>query len=955
MTKGTRKLWTIAAVLTLPFAATAAQAQKKNQQPDPQPTIEIVSPDDGFATNADSLSVVVDFAAWVDPETGDVGNVQDVDLLRNDALIGTIPHRPPVTTGTETFEVDLSGIGDEVIVLVARAYQGNRQGELVGYSQEITVVVDRTPPEIELTWPLVDPFATDRVEVEIEGEVTDNLSGVQSVALVAPAAEDLTHPEFLTEQPLDTAIPVGAPSAVTEFELSATDEAGNSATKRFAVHYTERSVAHFVDPEGFVEIEGTVFSPQHAFILFAEETNAEQRHSIVEEFGGRITAFLTNLDAALVIFQDCADIIELNEILNDLMDTYGIDIESGGERPVTGAQFYYLSQAHSHPLDNASLAASQSAAYTDSRSDAAIEWIEANVPADQIREVKVAVVDTGLDPSFGMAAEFDGIRFIDAVPIQVGGVPLILPLDFSPPRDIDDFPHGTSVTSALAGGNNMAGNNGVAHILDGPPVQVVVYRVFKTRFLFWTLADPLSFAIAANDMLDRGFDVANLSWGELLPPFVHALGGFDRDLYRRIFSRGRDTFWVLAVGNNGTEIDRNIDCDVFCKIDLPPVLSSEYQHVIAVANHNPDNHYLHESSNYDDSNEIVQISAPGDTVYVARDVDTYGGLGGTSVAAPLVAGAAALVRAVSSVSVSDLKDILVLTGRPMPTDSPPPGYRANPHPGLDVLAAVQLGRAATGVARMSGVGRGNDGGTWETPFLSTPALNGFGFDFIGDDHHIDTVAAHVGDTQTLVSYKDKNADDEFSWFLEAAPLPPGTIYNTSGPSSSGGSCATTAVLPESGTGTFVLTGFTLAFTDDDHHIDRIRVDFVDTADGTILEVCYDNKNDDDPYEWQVRYAVVPPANVVESGSTGEQFVDPEESELDETFDLGVMPPPGAVPVIRGFGFDLESDDQHLKRLMVDISSVGVVHVKCRDESAGGIFFGLNDEYTWFVDWAFVSP
>jgi hypothetical protein len=60
-------------------------------------------------------------------------------------------------------------------------------------------------------------------------------------------------------------------------------------------------------------------------------------------------------------------------------------------------------------------------------------------------------------------------------------------------------------------------------------------------------------------------------------------------------------------------------------------------------------------------------------------------------------------------------------------------------------------------------------------------------------------------------------------------------------------------------------------------------------------------------------------------------------------------------VIRGFGFDLESDDQHLKRLMVDISSSGVVHVKCRDESAGGLIFGKNDEYTWFVDWAFVSP
>lgn len=64
--------------------------------------------------------------------------------------------------------------------------------------------------------------------------------------------------------------------------------------------------------------------------------------------------------------------------------------------------------------------------------------------------------------------------------------------------------------------------------------------------------------------------------------------------------------------------------------------------------------------------------------------------------------------------------------------------------------------------------------------------------------------------------------------------------------------------------------------------------------------------------------------------------------------------PEGLPVIRGFGFDLEGDGQHLKRLMVDISSVGVAHVKFRDESVAGPT-GTNDEYRWFVDWAVVSP
>ena len=86
-----------------------------------------------------------------------------------------------------------------------------------------------------------------------------------------------------------------------------------------------------------------------------------------------------------------------------------------------------------------------------------------------------------------------------------------------------------------------------------------------------------------------------------------------------------------------------------------------------------------------------------------------------------------------------------------------------------------------------------------------------------------------------------------------------------------------------------------------------------------------------------------------------QFVDPAENETTESVDLGVNLLPGEQLVIRGFGFDLEDDDQQLKQLKVDISPIGFANVKFRDESAGGLFFGLNDEYTWFVDWAVVSP
>ncbi len=921
-----------------------------NSGPPPRPTIEIVSPTDGTATNGDLLTVVVEYEAWVDPETGDIGNVKDVDLLLNGSLIETIPHRPPVTVGTDSFSVDLTPFADEAIVLVARAFQGNRRAGHAGLSQEVTVVIDRTPPEIQLIWPPVDQFGTDRTDVEIEGAATDDFSGVQGVELLAPIATDLTYPTFLTEQPLDTVIPAGQTSVPTQFTLAATDNAGNSASRTFTVNFTRESTIPYIDPEVFVEIEGLVLSPKHAFIVFSDQAVAADRHSIVEEFGGRVMAFLTNLDAALVMFEDCEDVFELGVILDDVMAVYGSDIDDM-DNLVNGAQLYYLLEPRM--LDNDAL--STAGAYTNGNSDLAIDWIEANVPADEIREITVAIFDTGLNPAFGTPntpGEFDGMRFIDAAPPGLSGVlNLLAPLEFSPPVDLSAA-HGTLVASTLAGGNNGFGNNGAAIIKNGPPVQIIAYRIFRDHwYSSEPLVDSLSLALAADNAVERGVDVANFSFGVKLPPALLGAIGFDRDLFRRIFSRGTETFWVLAAGNDGTEVDRDIDCDFgFCNIEMPTVVSSEYLNVISVANHNPANDLLNSTSNFDDSNESVQISAAGTNVLAANGVGTYGMWNGTSAAAPIVSGAAALIRAVADVPASDLKDIRISSARPMPA--------ANPHPGLDALAAVMLGRSVTGTARVAGITNGSDTADWDAAFVAPPGLNGFSFDFLGGDHHIEAVEVELDEIGVDVTYEDDNGDDNYSWFVEGATLPAGTTYHrfpTSGTVEDGGGCDTSGVLPESGTGTFVLTGFNLDYVGGDHHIDRVRVVFTGPPDATEIEVCYDDKNNDDNYTWSVSYAVVPAGNIVDSESTGDQFVDPENNETTENLDLGLSLTPGALPVIRGFGFDLEDDDQHLKRLMVDISSVGVVHVKFRDESAGGLVFGLNDEYTWFVDWAVVSP
>ena len=51
---------------------------------------------------------------------------------------------------------------------------------------------------------------------------------------------------------------------------------------------------------------------------------------------------------------------------------------------------------------------------------------------------------------------------------------------------------------------------------------------------------------------------------------------------------------------------------------------------------------------------------------------------------------------------------------------------------------------------------------------------------------------------------------------------------------------------------------------------------------------------------------------------------------------------------------LRERNQHLEKLKVNITADGVVSVLFRDEKAGGLLFGLSDQYYWQVDWALVA-
>jgi len=181
----------------------------------------------------------------------------------------------------------------------------------------------------------------------------------------------------------------------------------------------------------------------------------------------------------------------------------------------------------------------------------------------------------------------------------------------------DDGGHGTHVAGIIgAQGNNSTGITGVNWEA----------QVMGLKFLDGNGEGNTADAANAIDYaVDRGARVINASWGG--PAFSHAL----YSAVRRAHEHG--VLFVAAAGNDGINADSSPDYPA--AFDLPNVIS-------VAATDRADR--LVEFSNY--GAKSVDLAAPGDDIYSTvpsvSDPSGYAAFSGTSMAAPFVAGAAAL-------------------------------------------------------------------------------------------------------------------------------------------------------------------------------------------------------------------------------------------------------------------------------------------------------------------------
>lgn len=205
--------------------------------------------------------------------------------------------------------------------------------------------------------------------------------------------------------------------------------------------------------------------------------------------------------------------------------------------------------------------------------------------------IKVAIVDTGID-----------VKHPDLTDNLKGGFSAV---DYTSNYN-DDNGHGTHVAGITAAADNNIGVIGV-----GPKIDLYAVKVLNRRGSGY-LSDVIE---GLNWSIQNNMQVINMSLGTSIdsPSFHEAI--------QKVYQAG--IVQIVAAGNNGATVN----------------YPAAYPEVIAVSATDQNDNLASWSSRGPE----VDLSAPGVSIYSTYKGQTYQTLSGTSMAAPHVTGAAALV------------------------------------------------------------------------------------------------------------------------------------------------------------------------------------------------------------------------------------------------------------------------------------------------------------------------
>ena len=256
------------------------------------------------------------------------------------------------------------------------------------------------------------------------------------------------------------------------------------------------------------------------------------------------------------------------------------------------------------------------------------------------RDVVVALVDTGIDYTHedlagriwtnadeipGNGIDDDGNGYVDDV------------YGWNFYSDTNDVYVGTEDAHGTHGAGTIAANadngTGIAGIVQSDRIKVMAVKALGGSDGSGTTASIIQ---AIQYAEANGAQICNLSLGS---------SQNDPALYRTMASS--DMLFVVAVGNDGTDLETSPSYPASYDLD----------NVISVANIRYDGE-LDPTSSYGAAS--VDLAAPGSYILSTTPGGTYSYMTGTSMAAPMVSAAAAMVySAFPNATLADVKDILL--------------------------------------------------------------------------------------------------------------------------------------------------------------------------------------------------------------------------------------------------------------------------------------------------------
>ncbi len=433
------------------------------------------------------------------------------------------------------------------------------------------------------------------------------LSGLPAVALAEGSTEETPAIETTTE------------TLATSTEVLATPEESISA---------EVSSEPVIDPSSYVEGE-VIVKYKDAHIDLSEQGDAREAEELVAEMDMTTSDTIPNLNLAVISTEGATVASAIAELESNPEVEYA---EPNYIRSIDAVSSTSPELSNLWALQNTGQSVNGITGTLDADTDALEAWDIATGT-----DVIVAVIDTGVDYTHTELAGnmWDGSACVSDSGAALGGC--VHGYDF----EYDDLdPQATSTESEAAHGTHVAGI--IAAAANEAGVVGIAYgaKIMALRFGLDTASEVRAIDFATNN----GAKIINASFGG------SAFSQAEYDAIQRFQNAGG--IFVASAGNSTRDLDSHPTNVYPAEYDLPNIIS------VAATDQSD---ALASYSNYGATS--VDLAAPGTNILSTIPAEGYAYKTGTSMAAPLVAGAAALAWSYQqSLSATEVKSVILDTG-----------------------------------------------------------------------------------------------------------------------------------------------------------------------------------------------------------------------------------------------------------------------------------------------------